>query len=140
MLFSLMLAAASFMQPLPEDLATLDATLEYEYSDVQVRDMRCSAVFAIIAKGQDDADRAAMAYPTMEPEAKDFFDGIFAGIMEEKGLDNDALLSEMILVLKWQEQRMQNSGNPLQTLNRDAQECLPLLQGERFDAYLSSMK
>lgn len=51
--------------------------------------VRCSALFAIIANGQDKGNAPARLLPAIEPRGKEFFVQTAARLMDEEHLDRD---------------------------------------------------
>ena len=49
--------------------------------------LRCSAAFALIARGQETGDPVALAYPPLGVEAREYFVRAAAKVMDEAGLD-----------------------------------------------------
>lgn len=81
--------------------------------------LRCSAAFAIVAHGQGKGDPEALAYPPMEEAGREFFVRASAQVMDEAGLDREALEKE----LSAQAQAMRDSGQVVQIMPT----CLSLL-------------
>lgn len=53
--------------------------------------LRCSVAFALVAEGQAQGDPAMAAYPELGTRGREFFVRNAAQIMDEAGLDRDAV-------------------------------------------------
>ncbi|MEL7189271.1 MAG: hypothetical protein AAGK17_06930 [Pseudomonadota bacterium] len=49
--------------------------------------LRCSAAFAIVAKGQENGNEAALKWPKLDGRGREFFVRSLAQLMDETGLD-----------------------------------------------------
>lgn len=57
--------------------------------------LRCSAAFAMVAHGQENANAAALQYPDLAERGRDFFVRASARVMDEAGLSREALAQVM---------------------------------------------
>ena len=53
--------------------------------------LRCSAAFALVAKGQQEGEAAAREYPPLAKRGKEFFVRSAAEVMEQANLDRPAI-------------------------------------------------
>ncbi|MEN7537705.1 hypothetical protein [Aurantiacibacter flavus] len=53
--------------------------------------LRCSAAFALVAHGQETGAAAALAYPPLGGEAREYFVRAAARVMDEAGLDEEGI-------------------------------------------------
>jgi hypothetical protein len=53
--------------------------------------LRCSAAFALVSFGQANQDEAAMKWPAIDPRGREFFVRTLARLMDDTGMDRDAL-------------------------------------------------
>ncbi|MHA6332092.1 hypothetical protein ACXYL9_00285 [Qipengyuania sp. CAU 1752] len=70
---------------------TAQAPAEPQLSLQQRTSIRCSAAFAIVAKGQEAGNSEALAYPDLSERGKEFFVRASAQTMEEAGLTRDQI-------------------------------------------------
>lgn len=85
----LILAAPAAAQPIPGP-ATKPISLESRTA------LRCSAAFALVADGQARADMDALAYPALGERGREFFVRTSAKIMDDTGMDRDAVAAALM--------------------------------------------
>lgn len=57
--------------------------------------VRCSAAFAIVARGQETGDAAVRGYPDLRLRGREFFVQASARVMDEAGLGRDAVAAAL---------------------------------------------
>lgn len=53
--------------------------------------LRCSAAFAIVSRGQEAGNAAALKWPRLDQRGREFFVRSLAQLMDETGLDRDGI-------------------------------------------------
>lgn len=136
MMISNILLAALMVQsaPAPASVPTFadSPAYNYDFTATQKYQMRCGALFAIVAGGQKKGDEVALAYPEMEPDSKEYFVETFVQIVEDTGLTPEQMTKEVYGLVGWYKQREENSSDREADLASDMQKCLPLLKADRF--------
>lgn len=82
--------------------------------------MRCAAAFAIVADGQAQGDRNALAYPALDKRGREFFVRVSARLMDDTGMDRVAVAA----ALQAQARILRDTGE----IDQLMPECLLLLE------------
>ena len=84
--FALALCAVSFPAVAQDPAPDLpDLSLE------QRTNLRCAVAFGLIAKGQEEGDPRAAAYPPMGERGREFFVRTMAQLMDDEGLSREGV-------------------------------------------------
>lgn len=51
--------------------------------------LRCSAAFALVSYGQENGNEAALAWPRLDPQGREFFVRALARLMDDTGMTRD---------------------------------------------------
>lgn len=89
--------------------------------------VRCSALFAIIASGQDKGNAAARLLPPMEPRGKEVFVQTAARLMDEGHLDRDQTAARFKAEVTSLSGDIAAAPAPAARMQALAAPCLPLL-------------
>ena len=81
--------------------------------------VRCSAAFAIVARGQAAGDVAMRSYPDLTLRGREFFVRASARVMDETGMDREAVAAAMSAEAR----DIRDRGSLVQVMPA----CLPLL-------------
>lgn len=85
-------AAAPSPAPPPAPPPTVAAAAPSPQLSLQQQTgLRCAAAFAVVAARQERGDRAAQAWPAMNPRGKEFFVRTGARLMDETGMTREQL-------------------------------------------------
>jgi hypothetical protein len=85
-LLTILVALGCIASPLPA-LAQEGAELSLEHRML----LRCSAAFALVARGQEAGEAGAQHYPPLGTRGKEFFVRSAAEVMDAAGLDRAAI-------------------------------------------------
>ena len=113
---ALLIAAAPALAPIAAAAQPAQLTLEQRML------LRCSAAFALVSRGQADANAEALAYPPLGNRGREYFVRASATVMQQAGLDRAAISA----ALSAEAQDLLDNG----TLDAVMQVCLPLLPPE----------
>jgi|GEM_PF-270783 len=83
--------------------------------------LRCSAAFAIVARGQAKGAKNALAYPALDQRGREFFVRTSARLMDATGMDRNGVAS----ALEAAAQQLRSEGGPEKIMPS----CLLMLEG-----------
>ncbi|WP_164115657.1 hypothetical protein [Sphingorhabdus sp. Alg239-R122] len=96
-------------------------------TDIHRRDMRCAAVFAIVASEQGRGVQSALEYPALGKRGKAYFADIGQRIVEQTGQPREAVQQEWVDVAEQLQKEARESNDPTAAVAANMGTCLPLL-------------
>ncbi|MGB5725464.1 MAG: hypothetical protein WBM39_13725 [Parasphingorhabdus sp.] len=96
-------------------------------TDIQMRDLSCVAVLAIIASEQERGIASALDYPLLTERGATYAGLVGERIMSETGKTRDQVRQEILAAVAAQQSRGGNGAEADEIVHADMAKCLPLL-------------
>ncbi len=97
------------------------------FTDTHRRDMRCAAIFAIVASEQARGEKSALAYPALGKRGRVYFADVGERVVAETGQPREAVQQEFVAIAASLQENAANRASPEAAVSEYMSKCLPLL-------------